>query len=63
MRISFQLGELTDEGEDFYVDFNGAGVKFLMVNGTAMNPRDISFLEHRIRIPRELLREGGKNNI
>jgi hypothetical protein len=45
------------------VNFNGAGVKFLMVNGQRVDPRDIKFLEHLIHIPRELLRERGKNSI
>lgn len=34
-----------------------------MVNGERVNPRDIKYLEHRIRIPRELMREGKRNNI
>ena len=51
--ISFSLGKLTDS--PFVVSFNGAGIKFLMVNGQRLNARDVNFLDHQIRIPRELL--------
>lgn len=54
--ISFQLGRLPTDEQPFALNFNGAGIKFLMVNGSRVNPRDIIFMDHRISLPRELLR-------
>lgn len=63
--LSFHLVRLPNDNNEhpFVLNFNGSGIKFLMVNGTSVHPRDIVFLEHRIHIPRELLREGKKNSI
>ena len=59
--IRFSLGQLTDT--PLVINFNGAGIKFLMVNGQRVDARDISFLDHQIRFPRELLKEKGRNSI
>lgn len=61
VNVSFQLGKLRDG--PFALNFRGSGVKFLMVNGTRVDKRDVSFVDHLIGIPRELLREGGRNSI
>lgn len=61
MNVSFQLGKLRDG--PFALNFRGTGVKFLMVNGHRVDKRDVSYIDHLIAIPRELLREPGKNNI
>jgi hypothetical protein len=54
VNVSFHLGKLRDG--PFALNFRGTGVKFLMVNGQRVDQRDVSFVDHLIAIPRELLR-------
>ena len=50
--INFNLSISSDEIDDFNINFNGIGIKFLMINGHKLNPRDIHFTEHHITIPK-----------
>lgn len=34
-----------------------------MVNGVRIDPRDVVYLDHFIKVPKEVLREGGKNTV
>lgn len=62
VNISFLLDSFKDE-EDFKINFNGSGVKFVMVNGQALDARDVRYVEHCILIPKQLLKEKSRNNI
>jgi hypothetical protein len=60
---TFQLNGFPFEGKDFLVNFNGSGVKYIMVNGRELDSRDVAYIDHYIRIPTQLLKEHGKNSI
>ena len=60
--ISFELDAFSSE-EDFRINYNGTAVKYLMVNGVRIDPRDVVYLDHFIKVPKEVLREGGKNTV
>lgn len=60
--ISFELERFSSE-DDFTINYNGTAVKYLMINGMRIDPRDVVYLDHFIKIPKEVLREGGKNTI
>lgn len=61
--IGFNLSGLTDEVEYLSVNYNGTGIKCLMVNNRRIDERDVRFIDHCIQIPRQILRERGKNQI
>jgi len=48
---------------DLTINFNGSGVKFMMVNNIALDFRDVQYQNHSIIIPRNLLKLNNKNSI
>lgn len=61
--MHFYLESLPEEEEHLKVNFSGSGIKFLMVNGQVLEPKDIMYRQHLIWIPRSLVRERAKNTI
>ncbi len=64
VNILFWLEGLPDVHEEYFpVNYNGGGVKFVMVNGQRLEPREVRYENHLILIKKELLVERAKNSI
>jgi len=46
VNLSFVLDVLPDDMESFPVNFNGGGIKYVMVNGKAMDHKDVRYTKH-----------------
>ena len=63
VNISFWLDCIVDSEEHFRINYNGGGVKYVMVNGKKMEVKDVSYSNHCILIPKEMMIEKGRNGI
>lgn len=63
VNISFWLDCIVDTEEHFKVNYNGGGVKYVMVNGKKMDLKDVRYTNHCILIPKEMMIEKGRNGI
>ena len=61
VNISFVLEALPDG--PFCLNYNGLGVKYLMVNNRVVPREEVFYLDHKITIPRHYLRDKGRNSI
>lgn len=46
VNISFLLGTLTDNDEYFKINYNGEGIKYVMVNGKELSCKDFKYINH-----------------
>lgn len=63
VNISFWLDCIVDTEEHFRINYNGGGVKYLMVNGKKIELKDVKYVNHFILIPKEMMIEKGRNGI
>lgn len=63
VNISFWLDGIVDTEEHFKVNYNGGGVKYVMVNGKKLELKDVRYNNHCILIPKEMMIEKGRNGI
>jgi hypothetical protein len=63
VNISFWLDSLLDTEEYFKINYNGGGIKYVMVNGNKLEIKDVKYIDHLILIPKELMVQKGKNII
>ena len=63
VNISFWLDCIVDTEEHFKVNYNGGGVKYVMINGKKIELKDVRYSNHCILIPKEMMIEKGRNGI
>lgn len=63
VNISFWLDGMVDTEEHFRVNYNGGGVKYVMINGKKLELKDVRYSNHCILIPKEMMIEKGRNGI